>query len=62
MPTDTPSALPSNDDYEDEYYEGCGECGGEGYVVADCFEDTCCCAEPELEHGLIRCPTCGGNG
>jgi hypothetical protein len=35
--------------------EECGECGGEGWVLADCFEDTCCCADPELEHGLVRC-------
>lgn len=40
--------------------EGCFECGDEGYVVDDCFEDTCCCADPELQHGLIRCPVCGG--
>ena len=25
----------------------CYECGGEGYIVADCFEDSCCCADPE---------------
>ena len=40
--------------------DSCGECGGEGYIVADCFEDTCCCADPEFEHGLIVCPNCGG--
>lgn len=40
---------------EDEFGEECGECGGEGWVVADCFEDTCCCADPELEHGMVRC-------
>jgi hypothetical protein len=40
--------------------EDCYECGGEGYIVADCFEDTCCCADPESEHGLIPCPLCGG--
>jgi hypothetical protein len=38
----------------------CYECGGDGYVVADCFEDTCCCADPEEEHGLIICPNCRG--
>ena len=46
-------------DYGDEP-EGCYECGGEGYVVAECFEDTCCCEDPEMEHGLIPCPLCGG--
>ncbi len=56
-----PTKSEEYDIFDDEP-ECCGECGGEGYVVADCFEDTCCCAEPELEHGLIRCPTCGGNG
>jgi hypothetical protein len=45
------------DEYED--FEECPECGGEGWVVADCFEDTCCCADPELQHGMERCPVCG---
>lgn len=54
-------------DYEsDSYYEddgfGCCECGGEGYIVNDCFEDTCCCADPELEHGVRTCPACHGRG
>ena len=39
------------DDYDDE----CGDCGGEGWVEGDCFEDTCCCADPEKSHGLVRC-------
>lgn len=38
----------------------CYECGGEAYVEADCFEDTCCCADPETSHGFIVCPNCGG--
>ena len=41
-------------DYEDDGEE-CGECGGEGWVLADCFEDTCCCADPESQHGVERC-------
>ena len=44
---------------EDEY---CGECGGEGYVLNDCFEDTCCCADPESQHGYSVCPVCKGKG
>lgn len=43
------------DDWDADWMESCGECGGEGYVLADCFEDTCCCADPETEHGYIRC-------
>ncbi len=39
--------------------EECYECGGEGFVVAECFEDTCCCADPHTQHGLVSCPLCG---
>lgn len=46
--------------YDEDYDEACGECDGEGYVLADCFEDTCCCADPETQHGYVRCGTCGG--
>jgi hypothetical protein len=28
--------------------------------LADCFEDTCCCANPEKSHGYVRCPVCRG--
>ena len=41
-----------------EYEDECSECGGKGWVVGDCFEDTCCCADPVLEHGLVRCGVC----
>ena len=37
----------------------CPECGGEGFIVDDCDEDTCCCADPSASHGLIPCPLCG---
>lgn len=47
---------------EDLDDEECSECGGEGYVPADCFEDTCCCADPDLEHGYETCPQCLGRG
>lgn len=38
----------------------CSDCGGEGYVLNDCDEDTCCCADPEEQHGYSPCPICGG--
>lgn len=40
-----------SDDYEGE----CPECGGEGFIEDDCFEDTCCCADP---HDIVPCKTC----
>lgn len=48
---------PGNDDDDT-----CWQCGGEGYVVNDCFEDTCCCADPETEHGVRTCDICEGTG
>jgi hypothetical protein len=42
--------------------EDCGTCGGEGYITNVCFEDTCCCANSDIDHGLIRCPDCSGTG
>lgn len=52
-----PPPMESADDDED-----CHECGGKGWIVDDCFEDTCCCADPEIEHGLIPCPLCNQEG
>lgn len=46
--------LEPPDDYDDE----CPYCYGEGMIELDCFEDTCCCAYPELEHGVMECPHC----
>jgi hypothetical protein len=31
-------------------------------VRGDCFEDTCCCEDPDLKHGTITCPVCNGVG
>lgn len=45
-------------DYIDDLDDECWNCGGEGYTLNDCFEDTCCCADPETEHGITRCPYC----
>ncbi len=49
------------DDYEYDN-EGCYECGGEGWIIADCDEDCCCCADPGLDHGVIPCPVCNPEG
>jgi len=43
---------------EDNTDEPCPDCDGDGLMLADCFEDSCCCAEPEMEHDLILCPSC----
>jgi hypothetical protein len=40
----------------------CDRCDGDGYVRGDCFEDTCCCEDPDLKHGTITCPVCNGVG
>jgi hypothetical protein len=48
-----PEVWPDEDDE-------CYECGGEGIVLRDCFEDTCCCADPDLQHGYELCPVCQG--
>ena len=53
-------AKPSADEIVDTCEEDCPECGGEGFIEDECFEDTCCCADPATEHGLITCPMCGG--
>lgn len=56
---DAAANLSDFDDHEPfDDDEECYECGGEGFVVDDCFEDTCCCADPETEHGIIPCPNC----
>lgn len=53
----------SMDEQEFEDFDDfCGECGGDGIVLNDCFEDTCCCADPEAEHGYRTCPVCRGKG
>jgi len=60
-PGELSTDFPDPSDYcgEDEV---CGECGGDGYIERDCDEDSCCCADPELEHGIVRCPACKGRG
>lgn len=48
--------------YDEDGDSECYECGGEGWIVDDCFEDTCCCADPECEHDVIPCPNCNPRG
>jgi hypothetical protein len=48
--------------YDEEDDELCGECGGDGWVAADCFEDACCCLDPETQHGMEPCPNCNPRG
>jgi hypothetical protein len=42
--------------------ELCEDCGGDGYVEAGCFEDSCCCANPEVDHDYETCHACAGSG
>ena len=46
----------------DDMYEECFECNGEGWILDDCFEDTCFCLNPEEDHDLIPCPVCNPGG
>jgi hypothetical protein len=52
--------APVDDDCTED--EDCVECGGDGWITDDCFEDTCCCADPETSHGMIPCPNCNPKG
>lgn len=45
------------EDYESNEAE-CWNCGGTGETEHDCFDDTCCCLNPEPE----MCEVCGGDG
>jgi len=46
-------------DTEFEIDDGpCPECDGDGLILGACFEDSCCCADPQTEHELIPCPVC----
>jgi len=40
---------------DDEIANCCSQCGGNGFLPVDCFEDICCCATPELTHDVIPC-------
>jgi hypothetical protein len=58
--SDTQAAACYDEECNGEWHY-CWECE-DGYILADCFEDTCCCADPEEEHDIIPCRTCGGRG
>lgn len=47
--------------YDPDPDEECYQCGGEGWITGECFEDTCCCANPEEDHDMIPCPVCSGH-
>ena len=52
--------MSTQGDFSDSYEEDeCYECHGDGVVFAECFEDSCCCANPEQDHNVIPCPVCG---
>jgi hypothetical protein len=40
----------------------CDECDGYGWITGDCFEDTCCCLDPDADHDAMPCPKCNPNG
>ena len=42
-----------------KFWVPCWECDEEGFVEDECFEDTCCCANP---HALRGCTVCHGKG
>jgi hypothetical protein len=50
------------DSVPDDYGEDCLECGGEGWILDGCFEDTCCCADPENDHVYLPCSRCNPKG
>lgn len=60
-PGELSSDYPDPDDYCDDD-DGCWECGGEGWIENECFEDTCCCADPEASHGIRPCWRCNPQG
>ena len=46
------------DDGFDPHEAECWDCGGSGEVEHQCFEDSCCCLDPEPD----VCRTCRGRG
>lgn len=42
----------------DDGEERADSCDGAGIIPAECFEDICCCAAPELAHDVMPCPVC----
>jgi len=58
MDTPIEGLLDETEDLERECYE----CGGDGWVVDQCDEDSCCCEDPEASHGLVPCSVCNLEG
>lgn len=46
----------------DGQWHVCWRCGGDGIIIADCIEDSCCCVDHEEEHGEEPCYNCDGKG
>ena len=44
------------DDFNDD--DDCFECDGVGFVMGDCGEDCCPCADPEMQHPWYPCEIC----
>jgi hypothetical protein len=42
----------------DELNDLCSTCGDAGWIVGPCFEDVCCCEDPDTHHRMIPCPDC----
>lgn len=57
---DNPADPLSWDDGWDEDGEPCYKCMGDGYYH-DCGEDTCCCANPDVDD-VYPCEDCRGTG
>lgn len=51
-------APPARDWDDENQYETCPTCNGEGELPHDCGEDSCCCLDPSPEPCLV----CGGDG
>lgn len=47
-------------DFGDE--TGCAECDGDGWIIADCGEDSCCCLNPYEQHDWYPCRNCNPRG
>lgn len=45
-------------DLDEDDTDECPFCGGDGYVLDDCFDDACCCIDPETQHDLVECNVC----
>lgn len=59
--SDMSEDRPCGNECDGERHE-CTSCGGAGGVLDDCFEDSCCCADPETQHGVVACENCSGAG